>query len=148
MKRSALTKARLSLYIQNSSGHCCITTSAMRLSTLKELPWPLFITSFALTSFALPARSTSLTSENFKSTISKGVWFIQHFSPYCSHCQSFAPTWKKLVEANEKAVEPGIRLAEVNCAVNGGRPNSTDNELFVCLTSGIWIYRLVYHKWC
>ena len=46
--------------------------------------------------------------------------FIEHFSPYCHHCLNFAPTWTQLVEETEKKADPGIRLAQVNCAVHGG----------------------------
>lgn len=46
--------------------------------------------------------------------------FIEHFSPYCGHCRRFAPTWTQLVEENQKLEDPGISLAQVNCAVDGG----------------------------
>lgn len=100
--------------------HHYITIPMRLLASLTRLPLSLLITSFALTCSSLPVRSASLTPDNFKSTIAKGVWLIEHFSPYCPHCRAFAPTWEKLAEENEKAVDPGVRLAQVNCAVHGG----------------------------
>jgi thiol-disulfide isomerase/thioredoxin len=92
------------------------------LAALRELPVSLLLTSFALASAALPAQTASLkpplTPDNFKSTIAKGVWFVEHFSPYCGHCRAFAPTWEKLVEYSENSA--GVQLAQVDCSVNGG----------------------------
>ncbi|TFK56291.1 thioredoxin-domain-containing protein [Heliocybe sulcata] len=92
----------------------------MRLSAvLSRLP--LFVASLALAA-AAPVESvelTVLTPSNFRSTVSQGVWLIEHFSPYCHHCRDFAPTWTQLVEQTEKKADPGIHLAQVNCAVNG-----------------------------
>ncbi|KAJ6595666.1 protein disulfide isomerase [Mycena vulgaris] len=91
------------------------------LRALRELPVSILLTSFALTSAALPARTASLkaplTPDNFKSTIAKGVWFVEHFSPYCGHCRAFAPTWERLVEQSENSA--GVQLAQVDCSVNG-----------------------------
>ena len=46
--------------------------------------------------------------------------FVEHFSPYCHHCKAFMPTWEKLVDKYENMPNPGIHLAQVNCAVHGG----------------------------
>lgn len=115
----------------------------MQLYTLlAKLPYTLVITSLALAASAVPVQSTELTvlnPSNFKETIKDGVWcarmllhlsnshvvrcrFIEHFSPYCGHCRRFAPTWTQLVEETEKQADPGIHLAQVNCAVDGGKP--------------------------
>ncbi|TFK35040.1 protein disulfide isomerase [Crucibulum laeve] len=88
------------------------------LAALRELPISLLITSFALAAAALPVHSTELTPENFKETTTTGLWFIEHFSPYCGHCRRFAPTWEKLVEESEVET-PTVKLAQVNCAVHG-----------------------------
>ncbi|KAJ7171825.1 protein disulfide isomerase [Mycena crocata] len=95
---------------------------ATMLLALRELPISILLTSFALASAALPAQTAStlkppLTPDNFKSTIAKGVWFVEHFSPYCGHCRAFAPTWEKLVEHSESSA--GVQLAQVDCSVNG-----------------------------
>ncbi|KAI0765574.1 thioredoxin-domain-containing protein [Irpex lacteus] len=89
-----------------------------------RLPFALLLCSltFATAAPASPESSvelTVLTPANFKETIAKGVWFIEHFSPYCGHCRQFAPTWEQLVEENQKQDDPGIHLAQVNCAVDG-----------------------------
>ncbi|CCL99003.1 uncharacterized protein FIBRA_01011 [Fibroporia radiculosa] len=89
---------------------------------LARLPYTLLATALAVAVQALPVDSTELTvltPDNFESTISEGVWFIEHFSPYCGHCRKFLPTWTQLVENNAKQADPGIRLAQVNCAING-----------------------------
>ncbi|OCH93224.1 thioredoxin-domain-containing protein [Obba rivulosa] len=89
---------------------------------IMQLPWSLLISSLTLAVAALPVESAQLlvlTPENFDNTISQGVWFVEHFSPYCGHCRKFAPTWEKLVEETEQLADPGIHLAQVNCAVHG-----------------------------
>ncbi|KAF9268413.1 hypothetical protein L218DRAFT_954776 [Marasmius fiardii PR-910] len=85
----------------------------------KNLPFYFSLFSILLSSRALPVYSTELTPENFKHTIAEGVWFIEHFSPYCGHCRKFAPTWEELVKENEAQSNPGIRLAQVDCAAHG-----------------------------
>ncbi|EIN04376.1 thioredoxin-like protein [Punctularia strigosozonata HHB-11173 SS5] len=89
-----------------------------------RLPHTLLAASLALAVVSLPVESQEvqlqvLTPDDFKDTIANGVWFIEHFSPYCGHCRQFAPTWKQLVDEIEKTPDPGIHLAQVNCAVNG-----------------------------
>ncbi|KAJ7669258.1 protein disulfide isomerase [Mycena polygramma] len=96
------------------------------LAALGELPISLLVTSFALASAALPARTASLkpplTPDNFQSTIANGVWFVEHFSPYCGHCRAFAPTWERLVEHSESIA--GVELAQVDCSVYGDLCNA------------------------
>jgi thioredoxin domain-containing protein 5 len=80
------------------------------------------VTSLALVALALPTirgKSTDLTPDNFKSSVSNGFWFVEHFSPYCSHCIAFAPTWDKLVKEAETEL-PNVSLGQVNCVVHGG----------------------------
>ncbi|KAI0706903.1 thioredoxin-like protein [Cerioporus squamosus] len=89
-----------------------------------RLSFSLLVSSVILASTALPVESSEtellvLTPDDFDSTVANGVWFIEHFSPYCRHCRDFAPTWTQLVEETEKKADPGIRLAQVNCAVHG-----------------------------
>ncbi|KAF9468758.1 protein disulfide isomerase [Collybia nuda] len=88
------------------------------LNVFRELPISLVLTFLALTSSALPVHSTQLTPANFRETVSVGLWFIEHFSPHCVHCQSFAPTWEKLIGETERNA-PAVRLAQVNCALYG-----------------------------
>ncbi|KAI0666173.1 thioredoxin-domain-containing protein [Trametes maxima] len=105
----------------------------MKLFSLARLSFTLLTSSVILASAAAPVESAEtellvLTPDNFESTISEGVWFVEHFSPYCGHCRNFAPTWKQLVEQTESKPDPGIHLAQVNCAVNGDlcRKNGID----------------------
>lgn len=80
------------------------------------------VTSLALVALALPTirgKSTDLTPDNFKSSVSNGFWFVEHFSPYCTHCIAFAPTWDKLVKEAETEL-PNVSLGQVNCVVHGG----------------------------
>ena len=54
---------------------------------------------------------------------------IEHFSPYCGHCKAFAPTWKKLVQHYEEMDDPGVHLAQIDCAANGGmHDHSVDSK--------------------
>ncbi|KAL8661421.1 MAG: hypothetical protein Q9202_005603 [Teloschistes flavicans] len=39
-----------------------------------------------------------LTGPDLEKDISKGYWFIKHYSPYCHHCQAIAPAWQTLYE--------------------------------------------------
>ncbi|KAJ4471993.1 protein disulfide isomerase [Lentinula aciculospora] len=87
----------------------------------RDPPIPLLLLSLSIVCVALPVHSTELTPENFKSNIANGVWFIEHFSPYCGHCRAFASTWEELVEKNKEgsADATGVKLAQINCAVHG-----------------------------
>ncbi|KAG7446145.1 thioredoxin-domain-containing protein [Guyanagaster necrorhizus] len=55
-------------------------------------------------------KTSVLTPDNFDTTIARGVWFIEYFSPYCGHCRKFAPALEQLVTMSAEGV---------NCAVNG-----------------------------
>lgn len=89
------------------------------LKALRELPLSLVLTTLAVVSSAAGVQLQQLTPDNFKDSTGKGLWFVEHFSPYCGHCRNFAPTWEKLVEDCEKEI-PSVHLAQVNCAVHGG----------------------------
>jgi thioredoxin domain-containing protein 5 len=46
---------------------------------------------------------------------------VKYYSPYCGHCQAFAPTWDTIVqETKESSPNPGIDFAEIDCTVYGG----------------------------
>ncbi|KAI0323893.1 thioredoxin-like protein [Cubamyces sp. BRFM 1775] len=77
------------------------------------------VASTALSEESSEAEPLVLTADNFESTIADGVWFIEYMSPYCGHCRSFTPTWDQLVAETAKKADPGIHLAQVNCAVHG-----------------------------
>jgi len=92
----------------------------MRFTSLSS-SLSLFTTWFVLQAAAAPAAGSQvLTPQDFKQTIADGVWFIEHFSPYCRHCRNFEPTWNRVVDNFEKEKpDLGIHLAQVNCALNG-----------------------------
>lgn len=41
---------------------------------------------------------TEFTAATFDEATSHGYWLVEWFSPYCHHCQAFAPTWQTLYE--------------------------------------------------
>jgi protein disulfide-isomerase len=41
---------------------------------------------------------TELSGKTFDETTDHGYWLVEWFSPYCVHCQDFAPTWQTLYE--------------------------------------------------
>ncbi|KAL4075556.1 thioredoxin-like protein [Scleroderma citrinum] len=85
-----------------------------------QSPLSLFVAALAIQAAAAPVTASKvLTPDNFQETIAEGVWFIEYFSPYCPHCRHFVPTWNDLVEHFEKQADPGVHLAQVNCALNG-----------------------------
>ncbi|KAG2130452.1 thioredoxin-like protein [Suillus bovinus] len=91
----------------------------MRFASL-TLPLSLFTTWSVIQAAAAPAAGSQvLTPQDFNQTIADGVWFIEHFSPYCRHCRNFEPTWNRVVDKFEKKPDLGIHLAQVNCALNG-----------------------------
>lgn len=65
---------------------------------------------------------TTLVSTTFDSTVQKGMWLIEYFSPYCPHCQHFAPVWKMLFEMHGQLADTSdFHLGRVDCIAQGGR---------------------------
>ncbi|KAI6009718.1 thioredoxin-like protein [Pisolithus marmoratus] len=88
--------------------------------TRRRSPLSLLVAALAIQVAAAPVTATNvLTPDNFEGTIANGVWFIEYFSPYCPHCRHFAPTWTEVADHFEKQADPGVHLAQVNCALNG-----------------------------
>ena len=42
---------------------------------------------------------------------SRSIWFINFYSPMCSHCHDLAPAWRRLA----RDLEGVIRIGAVNC---------------------------------
>ncbi|KAF7360638.1 Protein disulfide isomerase [Mycena venus] len=86
----------------------------------------LFLIAFSRSSAASPTTTAALkpplTKDDFTSTVAKGVWLVEFFSPYCGHCRAFAPTWQKLVAHSEMSA--GVQLAQVDCSVSGDLCNA------------------------
>ncbi|PPQ84087.1 hypothetical protein CVT26_013160, partial [Gymnopilus dilepis] len=58
-----------------------------------------------------------LTPAHFHPSIAQGLWFVEHFSPYCGHFKHFKPTWEQLVREGE-AEMPGVRMGTVDCVMH------------------------------
>ncbi|CAO3583598.1 unnamed protein product [Absidia cylindrospora] len=56
----------------------------------------------------------------FDSLTAFGIWFVEHFSPYCHLCIDFAPTWKELTEEEDGlASTHDIHFGTINCSIYG-----------------------------
>ncbi|XP_028393271.1 dnaJ homolog subfamily C member 10-like [Dendronephthya gigantea] len=55
----------------------------------------------------------TLGYSDFESSVtnSDDIWFINFYSPYCSHCHDLAPTWREVA----KELEGVVRIGAVNC---------------------------------
>jgi len=45
---------------------------------------------------------------------SESCWFVNFYSPMCSHCHHLAPTWKEVA----KLLDGIVKIAAVNCEHN------------------------------
>ena len=55
-----------------------------------------------------------LTTETFDATISKGDAYVKFFAPWCGHCKSMEPDWKKLAKFYES--HETVKIARVYIA--------------------------------
>ncbi|PGH27044.1 protein disulfide-isomerase domain [Polytolypa hystricis UAMH7299] len=57
--------------------------------------------------------SVPLTAESFQKlvTATRDPWFIKFYAPWCTHCQSLAPTWRQMA----KEMKGSLNVGEVNC---------------------------------
>ena len=90
-------------------------------AALGELPFSMLVTLLALAVSALPVEASApeLTPDTFGPSIKHGLWFVEHYSPYCGHCKYFKPTWEQLVVESEKET-PTVRFSTINCILHGG----------------------------
>lgn len=86
-----------------------------------ELSFSMLVSLLMLAVSALPVESSrsELTPETFGPSINYGLWFVEHYSPYCGHCKKFKSTWDQLVVEAEKEL-PTVRLSTINCILHGG----------------------------
>ena len=75
-----------------------------------------------ITISCLPAAASlapELTAVTFAKTVEHGLWFIEHYSPYCHHRRHFKPVWEQLATESAKEI-PQVKLATVDCVVHAG----------------------------
>ncbi|XP_061697855.1 dnaJ homolog subfamily C member 10 [Syngnathoides biaculeatus] len=73
----------------------------------------------------------TLDTGDFEAAVNSGeIWFINFYSPRCSHCHQLAPTWREFA----KEMDGAIRIGAVNCGDN--------NHL--CRRKGISSYPSLY----
>ncbi|XP_047334973.1 protein disulfide-isomerase like 2-2-like [Impatiens glandulifera] len=60
-----------------------------------------------------PSASVELNSRNFDELVlkSKELWIVEFFAPWCGHCKSLAPEWKKAA----KNLKGKVKLGHVDC---------------------------------
>jgi len=78
-----------------------------------------------------------LNSENFKSSISNGIWMVFFGATWCPHCRHLTPDWLKFQkEAEEKELETkfDFHIAKVEC---------TESE-DICREQGLRGYPTIY----
>ncbi|CEH13463.1 Thioredoxin/protein disulfide isomerase [Ceraceosorus bombacis] len=70
-------------------------------------------------SAATHAGLLQLTASNWTESIKEGAWLIEFYSPYCSYCKTFLPTWDQLVSTKDHLrtdyPDAPFTLAQVDC---------------------------------
>lgn len=57
------------------------------------------------------SKVVELRDDNFDSLTRKGVWFVDIYAPWCSHCQKLEPVWRQLADELKEA---GVQVAKVD----------------------------------
>ncbi|RLV90632.1 ER-retained PMA1-suppressing protein 1 [Spathaspora sp. JA1] len=62
-----------------------------------------------------------LTLDTFDKTTSKQLSLVEFFSPYCSHCKTFAPTWEATYNKFHQDYSDSLKIDmyQVNCVESG-----------------------------
>ncbi|KAH3661321.1 hypothetical protein OGAPHI_006728 [Ogataea philodendri] len=61
-----------------------------------------------------------LTGANFDQVVSKGVHFVEFFSPHCHHCKALAPIWHEFYQTFHKEAESyDVYIHQVDCVASG-----------------------------
>ncbi|ORZ13171.1 thioredoxin-like protein [Absidia repens] len=80
----------------------------------------LWFTLFCFISQYVSSKSIEMDKAAFDSLTASGIWFVEHFSPYCPLCIDFAPTWKELAEEEDGlASTHNIHFGTINCSIYG-----------------------------
>ncbi|KAF8334999.1 thioredoxin-like protein [Cantharellus anzutake] len=72
----------------------------------------------------------SLNERDFRTSTSRGLWFIEFFSPHCVHCKRFRPTWEQMVSDKASYRAFGFNMAQVDCIANGDLCHAMDVEYY------------------
>ncbi|KAK0540474.1 hypothetical protein OC835_000641 [Tilletia horrida] len=61
-----------------------------------------------------------LNSKTFQPSTHAGAWLVEFYSPYCHHCQKFAPTWEDVSKMSAHLADSSqFRFARVDCIAQG-----------------------------
>ncbi|KAI8150188.1 thioredoxin-like protein [Fennellomyces sp. T-0311] len=77
------------------------------------------------------AEVKDLTGGDFEATTRYGLWFVNHFSPFCPHCKRFAPTWQQLADEYESL--ENFHFAKVDCTLQSDLCNEHHVQHFPTL---------------
>jgi len=55
----------------------------------------------------------NLTDDTFDEHVAQGSHFVKFFAPWCSHCQTLAPTWHELAESLKDNKD--VSVAKIDC---------------------------------
>lgn len=56
----------------------------------------------------------ALNSLNF-GDLTKGLWFVKFYAPWCGHCKNLAPTWDRLAQRVDGT---NVKIGKVDCDEN------------------------------
>ncbi|SCV69407.1 BQ2448_2427 [Microbotryum intermedium] len=116
-----------------------MTRICSSLSQLVTTTLVVLALSFGRTTSAAPIElaGESLTTETWK-TVDNGTWLVEHYSPYCPHCRTFAHKWKELVQLKRvPTASQNFYFAQVDCAANGDLCNLNNVKYY----PSIFLYR-------
>ncbi|WWC87598.1 protein disulfide-isomerase domain [Kwoniella dendrophila CBS 6074] len=72
-----------------------------------------------------------LTDDTFRKETASGIWLVEHYSPKCSHCRAFAPTWTQMAKDKQHLERlSGFHMGQVNCLAQGDLCNSNGIKFY------------------
>ncbi|KAI8474133.1 MAG: thioredoxin-like protein [Monoraphidium minutum] len=79
------------------------------------LPLALLLLLLGVAAGGATGKVVELGDDNFDSLTRSGVWFVDIYAPWCSHCQRLEPTWRALAEELKPS---GVSVAKVDGTKN------------------------------